>query len=60
MLQVGCKLESRGNLARLGIFYGNKTSAHFTEFAATVHCPGALSVQLQAQVGGVKLPSEIF
>ncbi|KIH65318.1 adaptin region [Ancylostoma duodenale] len=49
VIQIGCKLEARTNLARLGMFYGNKTSAPFTEFAPVVSCPGALAVQLQAQ-----------
>ncbi|KJH48908.1 adaptin region [Dictyocaulus viviparus] len=51
VIQIGCKLESRTNLARLGMFYGNKTSNPFTDFTAIVSCPGVLSVQLQAQVG---------
>ncbi|CAJ0954334.1 unnamed protein product, partial [Mesorhabditis belari] len=48
-VQVGCKLETRNNLARLGMFYGNKTQTPFTDFKPVVVCPGALSVQLQAQ-----------
>ncbi|VDM61790.1 unnamed protein product [Angiostrongylus costaricensis] len=49
VIQIGCKLESRTNLARLGMFYGNKTSNQFTDFIPVVSCPGALAVQLQAQ-----------
>ncbi|ETN69317.1 adaptin region [Necator americanus] len=49
VIQVGCKLEARTNLARLGMFYGNKTSAPFTDFLPVVICPGALTMQLQAQ-----------
>ncbi|PIO57149.1 adaptin domain protein, partial [Teladorsagia circumcincta] len=49
VIQIGCKLEARTNLARLGMFYGNKTSHPFTDFIATVSCPGVLAVQLQAQ-----------
>uniref|UniRef100_A0A0K0CXQ4 Alpha_adaptinC2 domain-containing protein n=1 Tax=Angiostrongylus cantonensis TaxID=6313 RepID=A0A0K0CXQ4_ANGCA len=49
VIQIGCKLESRTNLARLGMFYGNKTSNPFTDFTPIVSCPGALAVQLQAQ-----------
>ncbi|KHJ98574.1 adaptin region [Oesophagostomum dentatum] len=49
VIQIGCKLEARTNLARLGMFYGNKTSNAFTDFAPVVSCPGALAVQLQAQ-----------
>ncbi|PAV91103.1 hypothetical protein WR25_02806 [Diploscapter pachys] len=49
VLQVGCKLESRANLARLGMFYGNKTANQLTDFLPIVTCPGSLAVQLQAQ-----------
>ncbi|KAK6027424.1 adaptin region [Ostertagia ostertagi] len=49
VIQIGCKLEARTNLARLGMFYGNKTSHPFTDFIPTVSCPGILAVQLQAQ-----------
>lgn len=51
VLQIGCKLESRANLARLGMFYGNKTANQLTDFLPIVTCPGSLAVQLQAQVG---------
>ncbi|WKY04206.1 hypothetical protein Q1695_005299 [Nippostrongylus brasiliensis] len=49
VIQIGCKLEARTNLARLGMFYGNKTTNPFTDFMPIVSCPGALGVQLQAQ-----------
>ncbi|VDL65255.1 unnamed protein product [Nippostrongylus brasiliensis] len=49
VIQIGCKLEARTNLARLGMFYGNKTTNPFTDFTPIVSCPGALGVQLQAQ-----------
>uniref|UniRef100_A0A914CJP2 Clathrin adaptor alpha/beta/gamma-adaptin appendage Ig-like subdomain domain-containing protein n=1 Tax=Acrobeloides nanus TaxID=290746 RepID=A0A914CJP2_9BILA len=49
VVQIGCKLETRTNLARLGMFYGNKTSAPFADFQATVSCPGALAAQLLSQ-----------
>lgn len=50
VIQIGCKLEARTNLARLGMFYGNKTLSPFTDFTPIVSCPGSLAVQLQAQV----------
>ncbi|KAK6039402.1 adaptin domain protein, partial [Cooperia oncophora] len=49
VIQIGCKLEARTNLARLGMFYGNKTTHPFTDFIPTVSCPGVLAMQLQAQ-----------
>ncbi|VDO40780.1 unnamed protein product [Haemonchus placei] len=49
VIQIGSKLEARTNLARLGMFYGNKTSHPFNDFIPTVSCPGALAMQLQAQ-----------
>ncbi|MFH4978298.1 hypothetical protein AB6A40_005007 [Gnathostoma spinigerum] len=48
-IQIGYKLETRANLARLGMFYGNKTNASFTEFSSSVACPGLLVSQLIAQ-----------
>ncbi|VDM39075.1 unnamed protein product [Toxocara canis] len=49
VIQIGYKLETRANLARLGMFYGNKTNVSFTEFYPSVSCPGALSSQLIVQ-----------
>ncbi|KAL8603781.1 AP-2 complex subunit alpha-2 [Nucella lapillus] len=43
LLQVGIKSEYQQNLARLGIFYGNKTSFRFTNFTAHLTCPGPLA-----------------
>ncbi|CAJ0563879.1 unnamed protein product, partial [Mesorhabditis spiculigera] len=42
-------LYQEQTFARLGMFYGNKTPSQFTDFKPVVVCPGALSVQLQAQ-----------
>ncbi|KAF7633205.1 AP-2 complex subunit alpha [Meloidogyne graminicola] len=49
IVQIGCKLESRSNLARLGMFYGNKTNSKFTQFQTSITCPGQLSGQLVCQ-----------
>jgi AP-2 complex subunit alpha len=49
IIQIGCKLETRANLARLGMFYGNKTACSFSEFVANVTCPGSLAAQLMSQ-----------
>ncbi|KAI1712702.1 AP-2 complex subunit alpha-2 [Ditylenchus destructor] len=49
IIQIGCKLETRTNLARLGMFYGNKTQHPFTNFLANVVCPGVLSTQIMCQ-----------
>ncbi|CAB3400253.1 unnamed protein product [Caenorhabditis bovis] len=54
IIQLGCKLETKNNLARLGMFYGNKTSQVLTNFNPIVTCPGALAVQLQAQAKPVE------
>uniref|UniRef100_A0A8R1DKL3 AP-2 complex subunit alpha n=2 Tax=Caenorhabditis japonica TaxID=281687 RepID=A0A8R1DKL3_CAEJA len=53
-IQIGCKLETRNNLGRLGMFYGNKTSQQFNKFTPIITCPGALAVQLQAQAKPVE------
>lgn len=49
IIQIGSKLETRTNLGRLGMFYGNKTSMPFSDFQATVNCPGVLSASLLCQ-----------
>ncbi|CAI5455204.1 unnamed protein product [Caenorhabditis angaria] len=54
IVQIGCKLETRNNLARLGMFYGNKTSQPLNKFVPIITCPGALAVQLQAQAKPVE------
>jgi len=54
VVQIGCKLETRANLARLGMFYGNKTMQRFTNFQTNVMCPGELEQQLQCQAKPVE------
>jgi AP-2 complex subunit alpha len=49
IIQIGCKLETRSNLARLGMFYGNKTNAGFDNFAVAVNSPSELTDQLVVQ-----------
>jgi AP-2 complex subunit alpha len=48
-VQVGVKMEVRQNLARLGMFYGNKTSTPFTGFTPNISCAGPLATQLIVQ-----------
>lgn len=50
IIQVGIKMESRQNLARVGMFYGNKTNQQLTNFTPTVSCPGSLQTQIVLQV----------
>uniref|UniRef100_A0A0N5AFA4 AP-2 complex subunit alpha n=1 Tax=Syphacia muris TaxID=451379 RepID=A0A0N5AFA4_9BILA len=52
-IQIGYKLETRANLARLGMFYGNKTTNGFTSFYSSISYPGVLSSQLIAQCKSV-------
>uniref|UniRef100_A0A0R3RU39 AP-2 complex subunit alpha n=1 Tax=Elaeophora elaphi TaxID=1147741 RepID=A0A0R3RU39_9BILA len=52
-IQIGYKLETRANLARLGMFYGNKTNYSFTDFSPSLFCSGILSSQLIAQCKAV-------
>ncbi|XP_046543932.1 AP-2 complex subunit alpha-2-like [Haliotis rubra] len=47
LLQIGIKSEYRQNLARIGVFYGNKTSFQFTNFKADLNTTGPLSSALQ-------------
>lgn len=49
LVQIGVKSEYRQNLARIGVFYGNKTSLQFTNFTANISTPGSLSSQLSVQ-----------
>ncbi|KFD54147.1 hypothetical protein M513_04924 [Trichuris suis] len=49
ILQVGVKMESRKNLARLAVFYGNKSSSPFTEFGSRLVCSSDLTNQLNMQ-----------
>ena len=49
IIQIGSKLETRSNLARLGMFYGNKTSSVFSNFTVNVECTGQVANALVAQ-----------
>lgn len=42
-------MEARQNLARLGMFYGNKSSSQLSEFTPNVTAPGQLSSFLNIQ-----------
>jgi AP-2 complex subunit alpha len=35
-VQIGVKMETKANLTRLGMFYGNKTSSPFVSFCKTI------------------------
>lgn len=50
VIQIGYKLEAKTHLARLILFYGNKTKAPFQNFQTLVTCPNDLAVQLLTQV----------
>lgn len=48
VIQVGVKMELKHNLARLGMFYGNKCSQPLTGFTPDVSQPGAaLNIQVK-------------
>jgi len=49
-IQIGVKTECRGNLARLAIFYGNKTSFPFLNFQPNVTLNPELNSSLVLQV----------
>ncbi|BFZ05316.1 hypothetical protein BsWGS_08355 [Bradybaena similaris] len=49
LLQIGIKSEYRQNLARVGVFFGNKTTFQFTNFASDLVLPGSLSSALSVQ-----------
>ncbi|XP_064848108.1 AP-2 complex subunit alpha-2 isoform X2 [Oncorhynchus masou masou] len=46
LLQIGLKSEFRQNLGRMYVFFGNKTSTQFMNFAASVVCQDTLQAQL--------------
>jgi len=50
IIQIGVKTECRSNLARLALFYGNKTNHPFLNFQPGVTCSPALSLALLLQV----------
>uniref|UniRef100_A0A0N4Z4F1 AP-2 complex subunit alpha n=1 Tax=Parastrongyloides trichosuri TaxID=131310 RepID=A0A0N4Z4F1_PARTI len=49
IIQVGVKLETKSNLARLGMFYGNKTGQDFTNFTSSITSTKTLEEQLMVQ-----------
>ena len=51
-LQIGVKTECRANLARLAIFYGNKTNLPFLNFQPNVTTSPTLGMNLLLQVSG--------
>ncbi len=50
LIQIGVKTECRSNLARLALFYGNKTQSAFANFQPIVTCSPELSQGLSLQV----------
>jgi len=52
-IQIGVKTECRSNLARLALFYGNKTNLPFLNFQSHVSCGPELSNQIMLQVKDV-------
>lgn len=49
LLQLGVKSEFRGNLGRLALYFGNKTTFPLSNFVSEVHCPGNTGSQLSIQ-----------
>jgi len=52
-VQIGIKTECRTNLARMALFYGNKTGYPFINFQPNVTCSAELSHALSLQVKSV-------
>ena len=50
LAQIGVKTECRANLARLAIFYGNKTNLPFLNFQPNVTTSPTLGMNLLLQV----------
>ena len=50
VIQVGVKTECKSNLARLALFYGNKTASPFINFQPIVTCSPELQPALAIQV----------
>uniref|UniRef100_A0A4W5MDK9 AP-2 complex subunit alpha n=1 Tax=Hucho hucho TaxID=62062 RepID=A0A4W5MDK9_9TELE len=46
LLQIGLKSEFRQNLGRMYVFFGNKTSTQFMNFAASVVCQDTLQAHI--------------
>jgi len=49
LLQLGVKSEFRGNLGRLALYFGNKTTFPLNNFVSEVSCPGNVGSQLSIQ-----------
>jgi len=54
VVQIGVKTECKSNLARLALFYGNKTSYPFLNFKPNVICGPELASALVCQVRAVE------
>jgi len=50
IIQIGVKTECRSNLARLALFYGNKTTFPFLNFKSDITCSPVLGMALLLQV----------
>ncbi|XP_048118800.1 AP-2 complex subunit alpha-2 isoform X8 [Alosa alosa] len=50
LLQIGLKSEYRQNLGRMYVFFGNKTSTQFLNFASNVVCQDTLASQLNVHL----------
>ncbi|XP_076143440.1 AP-2 complex subunit alpha-2 isoform X3 [Alosa pseudoharengus] len=50
LLQIGLKSEYRQNLGRMYVFFGNKTSTQFLNFASNVVCQETLASQLNVHL----------
>ena len=50
LLQIGVKTECRSNLARLALFYGNKTNHPFLNFQPVVTASPVLGMAILLQV----------
>ena len=50
VIQIGVKTECKSNLARLALFYGNKTANPFINFQPSVTCSPELQHALSVQV----------
>lgn len=53
LIQIGVKTECRSNLARLALFFGNKTNLPFLSFQSHVTCSPELATQIMLQVKDV-------
>lgn len=58
MIQIGVKSEFRHNLGRLGLYYGNKTSAPLSNFATTISWNEEQAAKLSVQMKPVELVLE--